>query len=144
MDKLSNKQPPDLRDKKKSFLLIPHHGWEETLLVSHSQAQRDEAAGLSKGRAHEETSEGRQGWEHHFHTQFTVAPPHPGPRRAVQELRTLSWGPHLSIGKSCLRAALLGLPSGEESSPWASWGHNGSRVPLPPGQAQPTFIFLPG
>ena len=125
-------------------MLIPHHGWEETLLVSHSQAQRDEAAGLSKGRAHEETSVGQQGWEYHFCTQFTAARPHPGARCAVRELGTLSWGPHLSIGKSCLRVALLGLPRGEESSPSAGWGHKGSRVPLPPGQTQPTFLLLPG
>ena len=81
-------------------MLIPHHGWEETLLVSHSQAQRDEAAGLSKGRAHEETSVGQQGWEYHFCTQFTAARPHPGARCAVRELGTLSWGPHLTQGQS--------------------------------------------
>ena len=83
MNKLSNKQTPDLRDQKQEFLAYPPSGWEETLLVSHSQARRDEAGGLSKGRAHEETSVGRQGWEYHFCTQFTVAPPHPGARRAV-------------------------------------------------------------
>lgn len=117
MDKLSNEQPPDLSpqgQKARVSCLSPITAGRR-LLVSHSQAQRDEAAGFSKGRAHEETSVGQQGWEYHFHTQFTVAPPHPGARRAVQELGTLSWGSHLSIGKSCLRAALLGLPSGEET-----------------------------